>query len=451
MKAGTLEKRFEPLQAPVSIDEAAAEASRCLFCYDAPCTEACPTHISVPDFVRKISTRNLKGAARLLYESNYLAGGCARVCPTDELCEGACVLNKLQGRPLQIARLQRFATDWAIKNRINVLSPGPPTGRRIAVIGAGPAGFSCAAELARLGHKVTIFEAREKPGGLYTYAIARYKLTSAFTRKELAMLKRLGITLKPKIKVGVDIPFDELLEKYDAVFLGIGRGRTASLNIPGEGLRGVPGEFLPGVIEGLSFVEKVRTIPLEKIHIGRQVVVIGGGNTAINSALAAVRLGANEVTVVYRRTATEMPAHKREFDLAKLEGVHFIWLAAPVRIIGRRRVERIKCIRMRLGKPDASGRPRPIPIKGSEFTIECDTIIEALGQKPLEDVLSKIPELKLKSGLVVTDAKTGATSVPKLYAGGDCTSGGGEVVNAVSEGIRAARSIDAEILLYRGH
>ena len=435
MKAKDLRKRFAPLQEPVSCDEAIAEAGRCLFCFDAPCTQACPARVDVPGFIRRILTENFRGAARQLYQSNTFAGGCARVCPAEELCEGACVLRNLEKKPVSIARLQRFATDWAIRNRACVLLPGQPTGRHAAVVGAGPAGYSCAAQLARLGHKVTLFEARPQPGGLFTYGIAPYKLTTGFTRQELRLLKQLGIRLRPNTKAGLDISFDELLRRYDAVFLGIGLGATAPLKIPGENLK--------GVMEGLSFLEKTRTMPLEKIPVGRRVAVIGGGNTAVDSAMAALRLGAEEVTVVYRRTEKEMPAYKKEMERARLEGIRFVWLAAPLRIMGKRKVEGIRCLGMRLGAPDESGRPRPVPVKGSEFVLPCDMAIKALGQMLFEDLAAQIKGLKLKKGLIVVNSKTGATSVPRLFAGGDCASGGGgEMVNAVSEGIRAARGID---------
>lgn len=433
MPVTELEKRFEPVEGTMSEHEAQTESSRCLFCFDAPCTAACPAGISVPDFIRRIRDGNIKGAARQLYETNYLAGGCARVCPTKELCEGSCVLNSLQGRPIPIGRLQRYAADWAIENGAEILFAGKPTGRRVAVIGAGPAGYSCAAELARLGHQVKIFEARQKEGGLYTHAIARYKISAQFAMKELRMLKNLGIRLKAGTRIGADIPFERLLEKYDAVFLGIGRGSTASLNIPGEDLR--------GVVEGLSFLEKIRTTPLDKIPIGKRVVVVGGGNTAVDAAIAAARLGAQDVMVLYRRSEAEMPAYKDELKMALLEGVRFIWLAAPARILGEKRVGGLKCVRMRLGDADASGRRRPVPIPGSEFTIECDMVIAALGQVYLSDILAGINGLKMENGRVVVNKKTGATGVKKLFAGGDCTTGGGEMVDAVAEGIRAARGI----------
>jgi dihydropyrimidine dehydrogenase (NAD+) subunit PreT len=434
MKVKELNKRFKPLQEPVNENEAVAEAARCLFCYDPPCMNACPASINVPEFIRKILTGNFKGSAKQIYEKNYFAGGCARVCPTLELCEGACVLNDLQKRPVQIARLQRFSSDWAIKNRVDILKPGEPTGKKVAIIGAGPAGFSCAAELAILGHQPIIFDARKKAGGLFTHGIARYKLASSFTSSEIRMIKRLGIKVKQKSEIGKDIPFEELMEKYDALFIGVGLGKTASLNIPGENIT--------GVIEGLSFVEKTCTMPLDKIKIGKRVVVIGGGNTAVDAAIAARKLGAEEVMVVYRRTVEEMPAYKKEYDMAKLDGVRFVWLATPVRILGDKKVQGIKCQRMRLGEKDASGRARPIPVKGSEFLIECDNVIMALGQVTVEDLFSKIADLNLKKGRVVVDPVTGATSILGVFAGGDCTPESGEMVNAVAGGIRAARGIN---------
>jgi len=439
MKASELEKKFGSPPEPMTEDEARAEASRCLYCWDPPCACACPSGVSVPDFIRKIMTGNYLGAARQLYEKNCLAGGCARVCPVEEFCEGSCVQANLQGRPVAIARLQRFASDWAIANRAPVLRPGAPTGRRVAIIGAGPSGYACAVELARLGHAVTMFEARPKDGGLYTHGIARYKLSSDYTFAELRMLRRLGIRLKTSVKFGGDVSFEDLMKRYDAVFLGIGRGRSAALRVPGEDLR--------GVVEGMSFLEKPRTLPLEKIRVGRRVVVVGGGNTAVDAAMAASRLGAKDVFIVYRRTREEMPAYSGEYEHALLEGIRFEWLAAPSRILGVKKVEGIECIRMKLAAPDASGRPRPVPVPGSEFVIECDMVITALGQTALDDVFSRIPGLKLKGGLVVVNPRTGATSVRRLFAGGDCVNGGAEMVNAVAEGVRAARGMDQEIRL----
>jgi glutamate synthase (NADPH/NADH) small chain len=434
MKRDNLKQRFEPSEKPVNEDEATGEASRCLFCYDPPCSQACPAHVDAPGFIGKILTRNFKGAARSLYESNYLAGGCARVCPTDQLCEGSCLLARLENRPVAIARLQRFASDWALNNCPEILSPGKPTGRRVAVIGAGPAGISCAAHLARLGHKATIFEAREKTGGLFTRGIARYKVSGPFADKELRMFKRLGIRIKRGVKIGAEISMGELLKDFDAVFLGIGLGKIRSLGIPGEKLR--------GVADGLHFLETVRTGPLEKIPVGKKVAVIGGGNTAIDSAIAARRLGAEEVAILYRRTEEEIPAYKKEMERARVEGVRFIWLAAPEKILGKTKVAGIQCVRMRLGKPDETGRARPVPIKGSRFVLECDMVIAALGQNLYDEMLSEIRGLKIKNGRVFVNSKTGATSIPGLFAGGDCTADGGEMVNAVAGGIRAARGID---------
>jgi dihydropyrimidine dehydrogenase (NAD+) subunit PreT len=434
MKHNNLKKRFESSEKPVNEHEATSEASRCLFCFDPPCTEACPAHVDVPGFIRKILTRNFKGAARSLYESNYFAGGCARVCPTDQTCEGACVLAKLENRPVAIARLQRFASDWALANCPEILSPGEPTGKHIAVIGAGPSGISCAAQLARLGHKVTIFEAREKTGGLFTHGIARYKVSEPFANKELKMFKQLGIRIKRNVKIGDKIPLEKLLKDFDAVFAGTGLGKNRALNVPGGNLK--------GVVDGLLFLETVRTKPLEKIPVGKKVVVIGGGNSAIDSAIAAAKLGAEEVRIVYRRTEKEMPAYKKEKERALLEGVHFIWLAAPEKILGKTKVTGIKCTRMKLGKPDKTGRASPVPIKGSQFVLNCDMVISALGQSLYEDMLSELKGLKMKNGRIVVNSKTGATSVKGLFAGGDCTQGGGEMVNAVAEGIRAANGIN---------
>ncbi|MBN1899836.1 FAD-dependent oxidoreductase, partial [Candidatus Sumerlaeota bacterium] len=310
--------------------------------------------------------------------------------------------------------------------------------KHVAVIGAGPAGISCAAHLARLGRKVTIFEAREKTGGLFTHGIAGYKVAGPFANKELRLFKRLGILIKRKVKIGGKITLEKLLKDFDAVFLGIGLGKNRAMNIPGENLK--------GVVEAPHFLEMTRTTPLEKIPVGKRVAVIGGGNSAIDSAVAAAKLGAQEVSIIYRRSREEMPAYKKEMERALFEGVRFIWLAAPEKIAGKTKVSGIQCIRMRLGKPDETGRAKPVPVKGSSFVLECDMVISALGQTLYEDALSGAPGLKMKNGRIVVNSRTGATSVPGLFAGGDCAEGGGEMVNAVAQGIRAANGIDRMLM-----
>ncbi|MFH0793512.1 MAG: FAD-dependent oxidoreductase, partial [bacterium] len=280
-------RNFEDIHPPFDLDEAIAESSRCLFCYDAPCTVACPTHIDVPSFIRKILTRNLKGSARTILEANIFGGTCARACPTEVLCEGACVLNKLNKKPIDIGRLQRVATDFVLEKGIRLFEPGPQTGKKVAIIGGGPAGLTCAHELAKLGHKAVVFEAREKAGGLNTYGIAGYKMTTEFSLQEVELVRQIGIEIRTNVRVGKDVKIEDLLRDYDAVFLGIGLGRTGALGIPGENLQNCE--------EALDFIVQTRQKPFSQCKVGRRVAVVGGGNTAVDVGTAARRLGAEEV------------------------------------------------------------------------------------------------------------------------------------------------------------
>jgi glutamate synthase (NADPH/NADH) small chain len=433
-----LTANFAELQSPLTRTEAFAEASRCLYCFDAPCTRACPTQIDVPGFIRRILHDDTIGAAETILEVNILGGSCARACPTEVLCEGACVDHTLLGAPVKIGRLQRMACDAASgaagQAGISFFTAGPDSGKRVAVIGAGPAGLTCAHELRKRGHAVTVFEARAMPGGINTYGIARYKYDTDFALSEVNQVLAIG---------GIDLRLDaevngqrilELLSDNDAVFLGIGLGRTAAL--------GIEGEDLPGVWEALDFIFQTHTRPLPQCECGRRVLVIGGGSTAVDAATAAVRLGAEQVTIAYRRTAEEMPAFAYEFELSRSDGVHWQFSAAPLRITGRAgRATGVEFVRTR--PTDGGRRAKLHRITGSNFTLPADMIVKALGQEPLTDLLDSIPHLKLDRGRVVVDPGTGATSVAKLFAGGDCLSSGAELVDAIQQGKIAAAAIDA--------
>lgn len=426
----------------LSGEQAAFEASRCLFCFEAPCITACPTHIDVPGFIRKIGNGNHTGAARLILDANPLGASCARVCPVEALCEGACVINHNHERPVAIGRLQRFATDVYFHNGMRPLPPAAaPTGRTVALVGAGPASLGCAAELRRLGYGAAIFERDALPGGLNTYGIAQYKMTPETSLEEIAYIKALGVeihtgvTVSPGPAAGAGgVAIADLLRDYAAVFVGVGLGGTQKL--------GVPGEQLPGVHEALGFIRAYKSAAYGTVPVGRAVVVIGAGNTAIDAATAAVRLGAEKVSIVYRRTREEMPAYDYEYELAQRDGIVFEWLTAPVEVVGTQAVEGLRCVRMRLGARDARGRRSPEPVSGSEFVLPADMVIAAVGQEKRQTWLAGIPGLHLESGRITTDPATAMSSVPGIFAGGDCANGGKEVVNAVAEGKHAAHGID---------
>ena len=436
-RAARLAANFSDLHPALTRDEAVAEAARCLFCYDAPCTRACPTHIDVPKFIRQILHTNPLGAAETILDANIFGGSCARACPTEVLCEGACVDNTLLKSPVQIGRLQRYATDAADAKGITFHEAGASTGKRVAIIGAGPAGLTCAHELRKCGHAVTVYEARELPGGINTYGIAAYKYKTEFAVGEAKRVLAIGgIDLKLKTPVDGKM-LAGLMRDFDAVFLAIGLGRTAEL--------GIPGEDLPGVWEALDFVFQTHTRPLDQCECGKRVVVIGGGNTAVDVATAAMRLEAEKVTVVYRRTASEMPAYAYEYALTQSDGIGWEFSAAPVRVLAGPdgRACAVEFVRTRQRGSGRDARLETVP--GSEFRIECDMVVKALGQAALTDFLGAVPGLKVDHGKVAIDPATSATSVPKLFAGGDCVSKGAEVVDAVQAGKTAARGIHAAL------
>ena len=418
---------------PLTPNAAAVEADRCLYCYDAPCTHACPTHIDIPRFIKKIASHNLRGSAETIFASNLLGATCARVCPVQELCEGACVLGA-DHKPIAIGRLQRFAMDYARDYKIYPVVNAAPTGRSIAVIGAGPAGLSCAGELAKLGHAVTIFEKRKLPGGLSTYGIIALREPVEVALEETRMIEGLGVRIKTGVEFGKDILLADLQRDFNAVVLSIGLGSTPALGIEGEEV----------IVDGLEFIEASKTAPAS-MSVGRSVLVIGAGNTAVDCATIARRLGAERVTMVYRRTDREMSCYVHEYDFARNEGIDFRFLAQPSRVLleGGLPVG-LECLRVELGALDASGRPSPQPVAGSEFVLAADQVVKAVGQtKP---ALATLLGLETRKGFIAADAGF-QTSQPGVYAIGDCirASGAASTVMAVEDGKLAAAAIHQQL------
>ena len=435
LHAEEYERNFSDISPPLTQQQALLEAARCLFCYDAPCIKACPTHIDVPSFIKKIATGNLKGSARVILTANILGQSCGRVCPTEVLCEGACVMNKEGQKPIEIGRLQRYAVDYALDNNLRLFKAAPPNGRRVACLGSGPASLACAADLAKWGYEVLVYDKNQLPGGLNTYGIAAYKTRARESLREVKMVEELGVKFHQSVEVGTDIKLAELEKQFDAIFIGVGLGETAELHVPGEELEGVHG--------AMEFIEPTKTRPFETIDVGCRVVVIGAGNTAIDVATAARRLGSEHTAIVYRRSEREMSAFKYEYELAQKDGVVFYWNAQPLRIVGNSHVEGLECVRTRLA--GSGRRARVEPMAGTEFVIPADMVVRALGQQPVLQLLENVPGLATSGGRVVVNPETGQTGHPQYFAGGDCVNGGREVVDAVAEGMRAARGIHARL------
>lgn len=427
LTAEELDGNFADIAPPLTPDAALVESSKCLFCYDAPCTIACPTHIDVPAFIKKIMSGNLTGSARVILDANPMGHSCARACPVEVLCEGACVLNERDEEPIKIALLQRYATDHVLSHNLKLFSPGVDNGRRVAIVGAGPAGLSCAQDLRRWGYGVTMFDAHPNPGGLNTYAIAEYKMRPPTALAEARKILELGVELHTNVMIGRDIPFADLERDFDAIFVGVGVGATREL--------GIPGEDLASVQDALSFIEHLKTHPYSDTKVGNDVIVVGAGNTAIDAATQAKRLGAERVTIVYRRGEEEMPAYTYEYELAKRDGCEFRFYTVPKRVLGDSAVTGLECVRAELGAPDARGRRQPVEVAGSEHVIPCDMLLKATGQLPRA-------EFAREAGLTVEGGKI-VSSKPNVFIGGDAASGGAEIVNAAAEGKSAAARIHA--------
>lgn len=427
------QQNFSDVHPPFeTLNAALVEANRCLFCYDAPCTKSCPTSIDVPKFIKQITTDNIKGSAHTILSSNIMGAGCSRVCPVEKLCEGACVYNLMEEKPIPIARLQRFSTDAAIKNNWQLFERKPSNGKKVAIVGAGPAGLSCAHILSRQGVEVTIFEKENKGGGLMTYGIAAYKVTPQFCDDEVNFITAVGgITIKYQKELGKDISLEELQKNYDAVYLAIGVGMARQLDIPGENT--------PGVEDAISFIYTLRNNGFSSVAVGDNVAVIGLGMTAIDAATQAKRLGANKVTILYRRTENEKPCTQVELELALLDGCEVIWLAAPKEVITENgTVKALLCSKMQLGAPDASGRRSPVDT-GETFTLEVDMIIKAAGQMPFENLINQYG-ISNSKGKITLDENC-ATNIKGVFAGGDAVNGGKEVVDAVQAGKDGAKAI----------
>ncbi|MHB8190617.1 MAG: FAD-dependent oxidoreductase [Ferrimicrobium sp.] len=417
-------------------EEAESEAYRCLLCggpnAPAPCTLACPTGIDIPDFIDSIVRGDLGRAASTIMDANPLGATCARVCPTEVLCEGSCVLLHEGQRPVDIGRLQRFAVESVPSlGEFDLSVSQNRDGRRVAVIGAGPAGMSCAAVLAGLGYSVAVYDGHREVGGLVRYAIAPYRELNDPLPDERRRIESMGVRFELESRVDSLQALKSLERDFDSIFLGIGMGEDAQIvNEDSD---------LPGVWSSLPFIEAIKSGELP--YVGSRVAVIGGGNTAMDVAREAVRLGAEKVVVLYRRTRIEAPAFALEIAEAIEEGVEFSWLTVPVRFRGTGRIEAIECRQMRLGEPDDSGRRRPEVIEGSEFEVPVDTVIYAIGQQPRNEFLGWIDGLTLNSGHIVTDPSTGQTQNPQYFAGGDALNGGETVVEAVRMGKVAAQGI----------
>jgi len=430
LSAEELAVNFADANPPLTAPQAMVESQRCFFCHDAPCVKACPTRIDIPSFIGKIASGNLRGSALTILEANILGGSCARVCPTEELCEQACVRNAQEGQPVKIGLLQRHATDWLMQRTPSPFGRAPATGRRIAIVGAGPAGLACGHRLARHGHEVTIFEAKHRAGGLNEFGIAAYKLTDDFAQRELKFVLAIGgISIEYEQALGRDFTLDTLRRQFDAVFLGLGQAVAQGL--------GLRGEQAKGILNAVEFIAEIRQRPRTEIAVGRRVVVVGGGNTAIDAAVQARLLGAEEVTIVYRRGPEHMSATSEERRWAQTNDVAIRLWAAPVRLsVAGGVVGGVEFARTRL---DSAGR---LIHTGEEFHLPADMVLKAIGQRGLLDPLGGA--LELKEGRIAVDAD-GATSLPAVFAGGDCVPGTDLTVSAVEDGKRAAEAIHRQL------
>ena len=457
-----LEKNPMPIQDPIerghnfkevalgyTEEIALDEAERCLNCRNPRCVEGCPVNIHIPEFITKIKEKDYEGAYNVISLSSSLPAVCGRVCPQETQCESKCVRG-IKGEPVGIGRLERFVADYHLAHDHDVVKPAS-NGHRVAVVGSGPSGLTCAGDLAKKGYEVTIFEALHTAGGVLVYGIPEFRLPKSIVSKEVDNLKKLGVTVDTNVVIGKSITVDELLEEYEAVYIGSGAGLPSFMNIPGESLNGVysANEFLTRS----NLMKAYENDPVTPIMKGGKVAIVGGGNVAMDAARTALRLGAEKVYVIYRRSLEELPARKEEVEHAMEEGIDFKLLNNPVEILGYHNpddprdpknnfVTGIKCIKMELGEPDASGRRRPVEIPGSEFELEVDAVVISIGTSPNPLIKSTTSGLEVtkKGGIIVDDG--GKTTKDKVYAGGDAVTGAATVISAMGAGKLAAKSID---------
>ena len=428
-------------------EQAKLEAYRCIYCKDPECVKGCPVGIDIPGFLHLIEQGDFNGAIRKIKETNVLPAICGRVCPQEDQCEKVCkVGNNNKGiPPVAIGRLERFAADWErAHGEAEVPAVAAPTGKKVAVVGSGPAGLTCAVELARRGHKVAVFEALHKPGGVLIYGIPEFRLPKAIVDSEVSMLEKMGVEIRCNFVVGLTRTLEDMLEIYDAIFVGTGAGLPYFMEIPGENLSGVysANEYLTRVNLMRAYDFPNTDTPIAK---SEKVAVIGGGNVAMDAARNALRLGAKEVHLLYRRSREEMPARLEEIHHAEEEGVRFQFLTNPIRYLGDEhgRLKGIECLRMELGEPDASGRRRPVPIEGSEFVLDLDTAVVAIGNGPNPLIPRTTPDLATKKhGNIMAHEGTGRTNKKGVFAGGDIVTGAATVILAMGAGRKAAESID---------
>ncbi len=439
-------KNFEEVALGYTEEQAVEEANRCLQCKHQPCVGGCPVQINIPAFIKKIQERDFEGAYQIISASSALPAVCGRVCPQETQCEGKCVRG-IKGEPVAIGRLERFAADWHMKNVQAEAEKPVSNGKRVAIVGSGPAGLTCAGDLARKGYEVTVFEALHIPGGVLVYGIPEFRLPKAIVAREIEGLKQMGVKVETNMVIGRILSIDELFEQgYDGVFIGSGAGLPRFMGIPGENFKGVlsANEFLTRVNLMKAYLPDSET-PIPR---GRRVAVVGGGNVAMDAARCAKRLGAEEVYIIYRRSMDEIPARAEEIHHAIEEGIIFKTLTNPVEILGdeHQNVVGLSCVEMTLGEPDASGRRSPIVKEGSEHTLEMDVVIMAIGTSPNPLIRSTTPGLETnKWGCIVTEEETGKTSRDGVYAGGDAVTGAATVILAMGAGKQAAKAMDEKL------
>ena len=436
-------KNFNEVPFGYTPELAQLESSRCLQCKKPKCIEGCPVEIDIPAFIKLINEGDFDGSARKLKERNSLPAVCGRVCPQEDQCEKVCIVGK-KDQPVAIGRLERFAADWErTKGKITLPENAPATGKKVAVVGSGPAGLTLAGDLILKGHEVTIFEALHKTGGVLIYGIPEFRLPKDIVQSEVNYLERLGVKVECNCVIGRIETVDELLKEYDAVFLGLGAGLPQFLNVPGENYCGIysANEYLTRSNLMKAYLFPKYDTPIAR---GKNVAVFGAGNVAMDSARTALRLGADTVRIIYRRSRDEMPARIEEVHHAEEEGVQFYLLTAPTKFLGNDNgwVTGVECLKMELGEPDDSGRRRPVPIKGSEFQLECDLAVVAIGAGPNPLLPTQTQGLELnKRGYIVADLETGKTTKPGVWAGGDIVTGSATVILAMGAGRKAANSI----------